>query len=43
MFFFVWQQIRPEAYSNIFNNSLEPDVLNQILKTLRDFFMQYVL
>ncbi|XP_013882450.1 RNA polymerase II-associated protein 3 [Austrofundulus limnaeus] len=34
------RQIKPEAYSNIFKNSLEPDLFNQILKTLRDFFMQ---
>uniref|UniRef100_A0A1A8LAL8 RNA polymerase II-associated protein 3 n=1 Tax=Nothobranchius pienaari TaxID=704102 RepID=A0A1A8LAL8_9TELE len=33
-------QIKPAAYSNIFNNSLEPDIMNQILTTLRDFYMK---
>uniref|UniRef100_A0A8C6M5L5 RNA polymerase II-associated protein 3 n=1 Tax=Nothobranchius furzeri TaxID=105023 RepID=A0A8C6M5L5_NOTFU len=28
------RQIKPAAYSNIFNNSLEPDIMNQILTTL---------
>uniref|UniRef100_A0A1A8NTV7 RNA polymerase II-associated protein 3 n=1 Tax=Nothobranchius rachovii TaxID=451742 RepID=A0A1A8NTV7_9TELE len=34
------RQIKPAAYSNIFNNSLEPDIMNQILTTLRDFYMK---
>ncbi|XP_014882426.1 RNA polymerase II-associated protein 3-like, partial [Poecilia latipinna] len=33
------RQISPSAYSQIFQNSLEPDLLNQILRTLRDFFI----
>ncbi|XP_020569692.1 RNA polymerase II-associated protein 3 isoform X2 [Oryzias latipes] len=32
-------QIQPEAYQEIFQTSLEPDVLNQILKTLHQFFI----
>ncbi|XP_017296700.1 RNA polymerase II-associated protein 3 [Kryptolebias marmoratus] len=32
------RQIEPAAYGSIFINSLEPDVLNQILQTLLDFF-----
>ncbi|XP_012723212.2 RNA polymerase II-associated protein 3 [Fundulus heteroclitus] len=34
------RQVSPAAYSQIFKNSLEPDLLNQILRTLRDFFIQ---
>uniref|UniRef100_UPI0037E75945 RNA polymerase II-associated protein 3 n=1 Tax=Semicossyphus pulcher TaxID=241346 RepID=UPI0037E75945 len=34
------RQIKPEAYANIFHNSLEPDILNQILRTLHGFFIQ---
>ncbi|XP_032445947.1 RNA polymerase II-associated protein 3 [Xiphophorus hellerii] len=33
------RQISPSAYGQIFQNSLEPDLLNQILRTLRDFFI----
>uniref|UniRef100_A0A3P9K856 RNA polymerase II-associated protein 3 n=1 Tax=Oryzias latipes TaxID=8090 RepID=A0A3P9K856_ORYLA len=33
------RQIQPEAYQEIFQTSLEPDVLNQILKTLHQFFI----
>lgn len=34
------RQISPAAYTQIFKNSLEPDLLNQILRTLRDFSLQ---
>uniref|UniRef100_A0A3B4ULU5 RNA polymerase II-associated protein 3 n=1 Tax=Seriola dumerili TaxID=41447 RepID=A0A3B4ULU5_SERDU len=34
------RQIKPEAFSKIFQNSLEPDILNQILKTLHEFYMK---
>ncbi|KAM4711811.1 RNA polymerase II-associated protein 3 [Anableps anableps] len=34
------RQISPAAYAQIFQNSLEPDLLNQILRTLRDFFIK---
>ncbi|XP_041819936.1 RNA polymerase II-associated protein 3 isoform X2 [Chelmon rostratus] len=34
------RKIKPEAYSNIFQNSLEPDILNQILKTLHGFYIK---
>ncbi|XP_059181867.1 RNA polymerase II-associated protein 3 [Centropristis striata] len=34
------RQIKPEAYTNIFHNSLEPDILNQILKTLHSFYIK---
>ncbi|KAM8739922.1 RNA polymerase II-associated protein 3 isoform 1-T1 [Acanthopagrus schlegelii] len=34
------RQIKPEAYVNIFHNSLEPNVLNQILTTLHDFYIK---
>lgn len=34
------QQIQPDAYANIFQNTLEPDLLNQILRTVRDFFIK---
>ncbi|XP_043964407.1 RNA polymerase II-associated protein 3 [Gambusia affinis] len=33
------RQISPSAYGQIFQNSLEPDLLNQILRTLHDFFI----
>ncbi|XP_029317974.1 RNA polymerase II-associated protein 3 isoform X2 [Cottoperca gobio] len=33
------RQINPEAYANIFHNSLEPDILNQILSTLHGFYI----
>ncbi|RVE56326.1 hypothetical protein OJAV_G00220060 [Oryzias javanicus] len=33
------RQIQPEAYGKIFHNSLEPDILNQILETLHHFFI----
>ncbi|KAF6726963.1 RNA polymerase II-associated protein 3 [Oryzias melastigma] len=33
------RQIQPEAYGKIFHNSLEPDLLNQILETLHHFFI----
>uniref|UniRef100_A0A3Q4HXZ1 RNA polymerase II-associated protein 3 n=1 Tax=Neolamprologus brichardi TaxID=32507 RepID=A0A3Q4HXZ1_NEOBR len=43
-FFFVLcfyvQQIKSEAYAKIFHNSLEPDILNLILRTLHDFYMK---
>ncbi|XP_016307661.1 RNA polymerase II-associated protein 3-like [Sinocyclocheilus anshuiensis] len=32
------KQISPDAYLKIFQNSLEPDVLNHILKTFHSFF-----
>ncbi|MED6273790.1 hypothetical protein CHARACLAT_010053 [Characodon lateralis] len=34
------RQISPAAYGQIFRNALEPDILNQILRTLRDFFIK---
>lgn len=34
------KQIKPEGYAKIFQSSLEPNILNQILKTLRDFFVK---
>ncbi|XP_070709764.1 RNA polymerase II-associated protein 3 [Pempheris klunzingeri] len=34
------RQIQPEAYANIFQNSLEPDILYQILRTLHDFYLK---
>ncbi|TWW64474.1 RNA polymerase II-associated protein 3 [Takifugu flavidus] len=34
------RQIKPEEYGNIFRNSLEPDVLHNILRTLRDFYLR---
>ncbi|XP_074554628.1 RNA polymerase II-associated protein 3 isoform X2 [Halichoeres trimaculatus] len=33
------RQIKPEAYTNIFQNSLEPDILNKILNTLQGFYI----
>ncbi|KAM7378021.1 hypothetical protein PAMA_013089 [Pampus argenteus] len=33
------RQIKPEAYANIFHNSLEPDIFSQILRTLQDFYI----
>lgn len=40
---YALQQIKPEEYGNIFRNSLEPDVLHNILRTLRDFYLKWVL
>uniref|UniRef100_A0A665TI56 RNA polymerase II-associated protein 3 n=1 Tax=Echeneis naucrates TaxID=173247 RepID=A0A665TI56_ECHNA len=37
------RQIKPEAYFKIFQNSLEPNVLNQILKTLHDVNISIIL
>ncbi|TMS02896.1 RNA polymerase II-associated protein 3 [Larimichthys crocea] len=34
------RQIKPDAYRSIFHNSLEPDILNQILKTLHGFYIK---
>ncbi|GAA6227015.1 RNA polymerase II-associated protein 3 [Lates japonicus] len=34
------RQIMPEEYIKIFQNSLEPDILNQILKTLHEFYIK---
>lgn len=34
------KQIKSEAYAKIFQNSLEPDILNLILRTLRDFYIK---
>ncbi|XP_073336758.1 RNA polymerase II-associated protein 3 isoform X2 [Pagrus major] len=34
------RQIKPEAYVNIFHNPLEPNILNQILTTLHDFYIK---
>uniref|UniRef100_A0A671YL07 RNA polymerase II-associated protein 3 n=1 Tax=Sparus aurata TaxID=8175 RepID=A0A671YL07_SPAAU len=34
------RQIKPEAYVNIFHNPLEPNLLNQILTTLHDFYIK---
>lgn len=34
------RQIQPDAYVKIFHNSLEPDLLNQILKTLHAFYIK---
>ncbi|XP_076008630.1 RNA polymerase II-associated protein 3 isoform X2 [Genypterus blacodes] len=34
------KQIKPDAYTKIFHNSLESDILNQILRTLQDFFIK---
>uniref|UniRef100_A0A3Q3VXZ4 RNA polymerase II-associated protein 3 n=1 Tax=Mola mola TaxID=94237 RepID=A0A3Q3VXZ4_MOLML len=34
------RQIKPDMYVNIFHNSLEPNILNQILRTLHDFYMK---
>ncbi|KAM9327425.1 RNA polymerase II-associated protein 3 isoform 2-T2 [Pholidichthys leucotaenia] len=33
------RQIKPEAYAQIFHNTLESDVLNKIVRTLRDFYI----
>ncbi|XP_067247431.1 RNA polymerase II-associated protein 3 [Chanodichthys erythropterus] len=35
------KQISPDAYPKIFQNSLEPDVLNLMLKTFHSFYMQH--
>ncbi|KAM4614926.1 RNA polymerase II-associated protein 3 [Polymixia lowei] len=32
------RQIKPEGYAKIFQNSLEADILSQILRTLNDFY-----
>lgn len=32
------QQIHPDAFQTIFQNSLEPDILNTILKILQSFY-----
>ncbi|XP_049616496.1 RNA polymerase II-associated protein 3 [Syngnathus scovelli] len=34
------KQIKPEEYTRIFQSSLEPHILSQILETLRDFYIQ---
>ncbi|XP_022045045.1 RNA polymerase II-associated protein 3 [Acanthochromis polyacanthus] len=34
------RQITPEAYAKIFHNSLEPDILNQILRTMQEFYIK---
>lgn len=34
------KQIKPEMYSKIFHNSLESDILSQILKTLHGFYIE---
>lgn len=34
------KQIKSEAYAKIFHNSLEPDILNLILRTLHDFYIK---
>lgn len=34
------KQLQPEAYSKIFHNSLEPSILNEILKTLHAFYIK---
>ncbi|KAJ4921778.1 hypothetical protein JOQ06_025946 [Pogonophryne albipinna] len=35
------RQVEPEAYASIFQNSLEPDILNQILNTLHGFYIKH--
>ncbi|KAK9975495.1 hypothetical protein ABG768_020751 [Culter alburnus] len=35
------KQISPDAYPKIFQNSLEPDVLNLMLKTFHSFYIQH--
>ncbi|XP_075932195.1 RNA polymerase II-associated protein 3 [Anarhichas minor] len=34
------RQIKPEAFTSIFRNSLEPDILNQLLRTLHGFYIK---
>uniref|UniRef100_A0AAX7V6W6 RNA polymerase II-associated protein 3 n=1 Tax=Astatotilapia calliptera TaxID=8154 RepID=A0AAX7V6W6_ASTCA len=34
------KQIKSEAYAKIFHNSLEPDILSLILRTLHDFYIK---
>ncbi|XP_041716223.2 RNA polymerase II-associated protein 3 isoform X3 [Coregonus clupeaformis] len=34
------KQIEPQAYAKIFQSSLEPDMLNQILRTLQSFYIK---
>uniref|UniRef100_A0AAY4EFR5 RNA polymerase II-associated protein 3 n=1 Tax=Denticeps clupeoides TaxID=299321 RepID=A0AAY4EFR5_9TELE len=36
-----FKQIAPEAFQKIFQNSLEPEILNQILKTLHGFYIKH--
>ncbi|XP_008314169.1 RNA polymerase II-associated protein 3 [Cynoglossus semilaevis] len=33
------RQINPKCFGKIFQNSLEPDIFNQILKTLKEFYI----
>lgn len=40
MIYSYLKQLQPEAYSKIFHNSLEPSVLNVILKTLHVFYIK---
>lgn len=40
MIYSYLKQLQPEAYSKIFYNSLEPSVLNVILKTLHVFYIK---
>ncbi|XP_072529961.1 RNA polymerase II-associated protein 3 isoform X2 [Salminus brasiliensis] len=35
-----FKQIPPDAYEKIFQNSLEPDILNKILKVLQSFYIK---
>ncbi|XP_071057845.1 RNA polymerase II-associated protein 3 isoform X3 [Pseudochaenichthys georgianus] len=35
------RQVEPEAYASIFQNSLEPDILTQILNTLHGFYIKH--
>ncbi|KAM8909217.1 RNA polymerase II-associated protein 3 isoform 1-T2 [Spinachia spinachia] len=34
------RQIKPEAFASIFHNSLEPEILNQLLRTLHGFYIK---
>ncbi|XP_041935053.1 RNA polymerase II-associated protein 3 isoform X1 [Alosa sapidissima] len=34
------KQIQPEAYTRIFQNSLEPEILNQILRILQNYYIK---
>ncbi|XP_062374403.1 RNA polymerase II-associated protein 3 [Sardina pilchardus] len=34
------KQIQPEAYTRIFQNSLEPEILDQILRTLQNYYIK---
>uniref|UniRef100_A0A8C6WN77 RNA polymerase II-associated protein 3 n=1 Tax=Neogobius melanostomus TaxID=47308 RepID=A0A8C6WN77_9GOBI len=40
MIYSYLKQLQPEAYSKIFHNSLEPSILNEILKTLHVFYIK---